>query len=78
MQAFLLRLVDTAGPAADWILIFLAATVAIFMLYVGIALRAVLRASDQEQRQVLYQVFRDLLDFIQDLLRNLLSNRGQR
>lgn len=69
MQALLLRLVDASGPAADWILIFLATIVAIFVLYVGIAMRAVLRAPDQDQRQVRYQVFRDLLDFVRDLFR---------
>ena len=69
MQALLLRLVDASGPAADWILIFLATIVAIFVLYVGIAMRAVLRAPDQNQRQVRYQVFRDLLDFVRDLFR---------
>ena len=70
MQALLLRLVDASGPAADWILIFLAAIVAIFVLYVGIAMRAVLRAPDQGQRQVRYQIFRDLLDFVRDLFRD--------
>lgn len=74
MQALLLRLVDASSPAADWILIFLAAIVAIFVLYVGIAMRAVLRAPDQDQRQVRYEVFRDLLDFLRDLFRG----RGQR
>jgi len=74
VQALLLRLVDASSPAADWILIFLAAIVAIFVLYVGIAMRAVLRAPDQDQRQVRYEVFRDLLDFLRDLFRG----RGQR
>lgn len=69
MQALLLRLVDASGPPADWILIFVAAIVAIFVVYVGIAMRAVLRAPDQDQRQVRYQVFRDLLDFVRDLFR---------
>ena len=69
MQALLLRLVDASGPAADRILIFLAAMVAIFVLYLGIAMRAVLRVPDQDQRQVRYQIFRDLLDFDRDLFR---------
>ena len=41
---------------------FYSAFVAVFVLYVGIALRAVLRAPNDEQRQVRYQMFRDLLD----------------
>lgn len=78
MQALLLRLADTAGLAIGWILIFLAAIVAVFVLYVGIVLCSVLRASVQEQRQVRYQIFRDLLDFIRDLFRSLLSSREMR
>jgi uncharacterized membrane protein YhiD involved in acid resistance len=74
VQALLLRLADALGPAAGWTLIFLAAVAAVFVLFVGIALRAVLRASDQEQRQVRYQIFRDLLDLIRDLF----GGRGQR
>jgi hypothetical protein len=34
----------------------------VFVVYVGVALHAELHAPDQEQRQVRYQVFRDLLD----------------
>lgn len=68
MQTLFLRLADEAGPTADWILIFLAAIVIVFVFYVGIAMRAVLRASDRDQRQVRYQIFRDLLDSIRDLL----------
>ena len=49
------------GPAATWFVSLCAAVVAVFVLYVGIVLRAVLRASDQEQRQLLYEIFRDLL-----------------
>lgn len=58
----LLRMLTELGPLATWFAIFLAAVIAVFVLYVGIALRAVLRAPDEAQRQVRYQVFRDLLD----------------
>ena len=57
----LLRLLTDVGAAANRIAIFIAAVVAVFLLYLGIALRAVLRASEKEQREVRYQVFRDLL-----------------
>jgi len=57
----LLRLLADIGAAANWIAIFLAAVIAAFVLYLGIALYAVLRASDKEQREVRYKVFRDLL-----------------
>jgi hypothetical protein len=57
----LLRMSAELGPVANWIAIFIAAVIAVFVLYLGIALHAVLRASDKEQREVRYQVFRDLL-----------------
>jgi predicted small integral membrane protein len=62
MLDVLLRLSATVGPMAVWIMIFLAAIVAVFVLYIGIAMWAALRARDPEQRQVSYQVFRDLRD----------------
>ena len=57
----LLRTPAELGPAADRLALSLAAIITIFVLYVGIALWAVLRAGDPEQRQIRYQVFRDLL-----------------
>jgi hypothetical protein len=50
------------GPLATWFALFFAAIIAVFAVYVGIALRAVLRAPDREQREIRYRVFRDLLD----------------
>ena len=58
----LLRLTAGLGPMTIWVVFIVAAIVAVFVIYVGIALHAVLHAADQEQRQVRYQVFRDLLD----------------
>ncbi len=57
----LLRLLAAVGTAANWIAIFFAAIIAVFVLYLGIALYAVLRASDKEQWERRYKVFRDLL-----------------
>lgn len=62
MLDVLLRLLAELGPAAMWLAIFIAAVVAIFVLYLGIALFAVLRATDPDQRKVRYRVFRDLLN----------------
>jgi hypothetical protein len=62
MPYVLLRMATELGPAVTLFAIFFAAVITVFVVYVGIALRAVLRATDQEQRQVLYEVFRDLLD----------------
>lgn len=58
----LLRVPLELGPAAMWLLVFVAAVVAVFVLYVGIALFATLRAPDEPQAKIRYQIFRDLLD----------------
>jgi hypothetical protein len=60
--AELLRLLAEISPQIIWVFIFIAAVVAVFVVYVGIALWAALRAIDPEQRKVRYQIFRDLLD----------------
>lgn len=57
----LLRFAASVGAATNWVLVFIAAVIAVFVVYVGIAMYAVLRATDPEQRKVRYQVFRDLL-----------------
>jgi hypothetical protein len=62
MLSTLLRVLADLGPAAAWIAAFLAAITAVFVLYIGIAIWATLRALDPEQRKVRYQIFRDLLD----------------
>jgi hypothetical protein len=58
----LLRALADVGPAATWIVAFIAAIVAVFVMYVGITIWATLRASDPEQQQIRYQLFSDLLD----------------
>jgi len=54
----MLRVIAEVGPGAMW---FCAAVVAVFVLYVGVALFATLRASDEQQRNVRHELFRDLL-----------------
>lgn len=58
----LLRASAALGAGASWIIMFCAAIVAVFVVYLGVALRATLNAPDPEQRKIRYQVFRDLLD----------------
>jgi hypothetical protein len=58
----LLRIPSEFGPGAMWFLVFIAAVVAVFVLYVGIALFATLCAHDEPQAKIRYQIFRDLLD----------------
>jgi len=62
VAAALLRLLAEKGPQVIWVLIFIAAMVAVFVIYTGIAMWATLRAQNPEQRQVRYRIFRDLLD----------------
>jgi hypothetical protein len=62
MFTTLLRVSAAAGPSASWLAKFAAAAIAVFVLYIGIAMWATLRAADADQRKVRYQVFRDLLD----------------
>jgi hypothetical protein len=60
--AELLRSLAEIGPGVIWVFIFIAVIVAVFVLYVGIALWATLRAENIEQQKVRYQIFHDLLD----------------
>lgn len=64
MLELLLRFEAEIGPMAHWIVVFCAAVVAAFVVFVGIALWATLHPSDPdpEQQKIRYQVFRDLLE----------------
>jgi hypothetical protein len=57
-----LRLMAEVGPQVTWVSIFIAAVVAVFVLYVGIALWVTLHAKDPRKQKISYQVFHDLLD----------------
>lgn len=57
----LFRLAIEVGTAANWV--FTSAIMAVFVVFIGIAMYAVLSAEDPEQRKVRYKVFRDLLYF---------------
>lgn len=62
MLTELLRSLAEVNPSVIWVFIFIAAVVAVFMIYIGIALWATLRATDAAQQKVRYQVFHDLLE----------------
>ena len=49
-------------PSAAWLAALLALVVIVLVLYLGIALRATLKAQDAEKQQLCYQIFRDLLE----------------
>lgn len=57
----LLRLTAEVGPEAAWAMVLIAAVIATFMLYLGVAICAALRAKDTEQGKISYQIFKDLL-----------------
>ena len=62
MLAILLRLLAEIGSQAIWVCIFIAAIVTVFVLYIGIAMHAVLhRRQDPAQQEISYRVFHDLL-----------------
>ncbi len=56
-----LRLAAEAGPGTTWVVILLIAVVTTFVLYIGIAMLAALRAKDLEQSKIRYQIFHDLV-----------------
>jgi hypothetical protein len=62
MPEVLLQTSSELGSAANWLAFVTAAVTAAFVLYVGIALWAVLHAADEQQRELRYQIFHDLLD----------------
>lgn len=68
MLQMLSHLMTEIGPWADWIAIFVAAVIAVFVVYVGVALWATLRCHDPGQQEIRYRVFRDLLDALRDLI----------
>ncbi|GIH78887.1 hypothetical protein [Planobispora longispora] len=57
----LLRVLAEMAPVAGWAATFLAAVIAAFVLYVGIAMIATLLTRDQKRVQIRYRVFRELL-----------------
>ena len=57
----LLRLLAAVDNAASWAVFFIAAIIAVFMAYIGIAMWATFCARDNEERKVRYKIFRDLL-----------------
>ena len=57
----MVRVIAEVGPGAAWLMVFFAAVIAVFVMYVGIALFATLCAGDEQQRNIRYRLFRDLL-----------------
>jgi hypothetical protein len=55
------RLLTDIGPGATWAAMFLAAIVAVFVFYIGVAMLATLHAHDPEQMKIRYRIFSDLL-----------------
>jgi hypothetical protein len=49
------------SPEATWVLKFLAALIALFAFYIGVALAATLLARDKEAKELYFHVLRELL-----------------
>jgi hypothetical protein len=60
MLEMLFRLLAEVGPGVTWTALFMAAVVAVFVLYIGVAMLATLRAQDPQQVEIRYRVFHDL------------------
>jgi hypothetical protein len=57
----MLRVAAEFGPQPAWFLIFAAAVIGAFVIYIGIAMIAVLYARDEEEGKLRYQLFHDLI-----------------
>lgn len=62
MLEMLVRAVTDLGPDALWVAMFCAVIVAVFVLYIGIAMWATIRAPDPQAQNVRYQIFSALLE----------------
>jgi hypothetical protein len=60
VEAFI-HLLYYVSPEATWVLVFLAAFIALFAFYVGVVLAAILLARDQEAKKLYFHVLRELL-----------------
>lgn len=63
----LLRVIAELGPAAVWVAGFVAVVIAAIIIYLGLAMVAVLRAQPGNE-ECRYVVFRDMLDLLRELL----------
>ena len=70
MKGLLFYLMAAFGPTAARAAVFSAAVIAVFVVYVGIAMVVVLRTDDVRKAEIRYRVFRDLL--------RLFRRRGRR
>jgi hypothetical protein len=70
----LISAIAELGPAAIWIAGLVAAVIAAFVIYLGLALIAVLRSRPANEN-IRYKVFRDLLTLWRELLAPLLRRQ---
>jgi hypothetical protein len=74
----LFRFLAEAGHEAGWLVVYFACLIGVFVLYIGIAMWFTFRARNAEQRQIRYQVFRDLRDLFFPWERRKRGRRGRR
>jgi hypothetical protein len=70
-----LRFVAEVGPQASWVVALFAGVVITLTLYLGVAAIAAISTGDEKRREVAYQIFHDLVDFLREAL---FRRRGER
>lgn len=61
MLSLLLRMLAVLGPTVEWTAIYVAVVIAIFVIYIGWVLRALIRATEPKQRDAYLQALRELV-----------------
>lgn len=64
MLDMLPRLLAAAGAMASWISILVVAVVALFVIYIGVAMAAALLASDAKQQRIRLKILQSLLGIL--------------
>lgn len=63
MQGAIVRTLADVGPRADWILVFFAVIIGVFVLLFVVVTCVTIFTTNPERQKVGYAVFRDLLTF---------------
>ena len=64
MMYTLLRMTGQLGPLAVAATVIMGATIAVILIYLGVVMRAMLRAEDDATRQFYYKMFCELIKVI--------------
>lgn len=73
----LLREIPEVGSSVIWFFKFCMIIAGVFIMFIAVAMWAVLRARSSDQQAIRYLIFRDLLNFLRDLLDLFRPRRGR-